>query len=178
MKQKISLDEFLNEETTEGFLCTIEPVKDSTQLKLTPWVNEQEGCKCESALAVERDHIESVAKTEHSHICCGKRHTVVEVFLKEGASISVRQLLTQSIEKATKLSSVKHSAYNAQPQSNYYHPFHQPLGTVRRANIGFGQVEQMGCGFEHATSGVCTSGCQCHTPYQGWYCCSSSCCEL
>ena len=56
MKTKITLDEFLEEASNEGFLCTIEPIKnDNTKVKLTPWINDHEGYSCDSAIAISKD---------------------------------------------------------------------------------------------------------------------------
>ncbi len=118
MSNKLSLDDFLKEETPEGFLCTIESVpNENTKVKVTPWVNDQVGCKCESAMTLDKDMIESVVLTDNFHHCCGKKHKVVEALFKEGASIKVTELIRATIEKAhSHPKNSSHNQYNSKDQ--------------------------------------------------------------
>ncbi|SDR89524.1 hypothetical protein SAMN05216490_0148 [Mucilaginibacter mallensis] len=101
MKQKITLEEFLNEQTTGNFLCTIELVPgDDTKVKLTPWIDESGGCSCDSSLIVNKNLIESIIPTELRHFCCGKRHKVVEVIFVNDASVKITDLIENAISKA------------------------------------------------------------------------------
>jgi hypothetical protein len=178
MKTKISLEEFLSEEANETFLCTLEKVADDdTKIKLTPFINEQEGCGCSSALILSKDLIESVSPTENSHLCCGKKHKVVEVFFKEGASIKVEDILKSTIEKAS-----KKKAANSDHHINKqlpYHPFTYPTEGMIQP-FGFRQPHlrnlTLGCGLNAFASGACASGCQCLDINNNTYCCPDSCC--
>ena len=98
MKKKIKVDEFFKDSENGGILCTIEKVKDdNTKVKLTPWINEHIGCSCESSMIIDKNHIDSIVVTDEVHTCCGKRHKVVEAFIKENASIKVTDIIVTGL---------------------------------------------------------------------------------
>jgi len=122
MKKKISIDDLFVEESNTGFLCTIELVSnDSSKVKLTPWVDEVQGCSCESAIVINKDLIENVIITDDSHTCCGKRHKIVEAFFKDNASIAIKDVLQMAVKRISSGQS-PHLHADSSPFSQFQQP--------------------------------------------------------
>jgi hypothetical protein len=181
MKKTMSLDDFLRENTNENFLCTIEVIsKDSEKVKLTPWFDQHEGCNCDAAIIIDKQLIESVSPTDNTHVCCGKKHKVVEVFFKDGASIKIEDIVKEAIEKAGKKKK-EHSANLFSKTMPYQNTtrFMQPTGMMASYGSFNNPIRYSlsdGCDVQQAPSGVCESGCQCRGIYSNWYCCQAACC--
>lgn len=100
--KRLSIDEFFDEQSKaeSKVLATLEQeAADATVVKVTPWV-EGKGCLCKLALELPKSAIEAVVQTAHSHRCCNKVHTVVEVLFKKDATILLDELFHQLVEAA------------------------------------------------------------------------------
>ena len=103
MKQSISLDDLLAQQSKDEFLCTLETIpNDSSKVKIKPWVDGAQGCRCDSAIIIDRNLIADIFPTEEVHLCCGKKLKVVEVVFKEGASMEVEDIFKMSVERIKK----------------------------------------------------------------------------
>lgn len=176
METKISLDEFLNEESKESFLCTIEPIsKDQTKVKLKPYIDKQ-GCGCDSSLTIPKDLIENISVTDKIHTCCGKNHKVVEVFFKEGANLKIEDVWQATIErgKTKQKPTTNSNNLNVPLYQNSYPFISQTRGNARTYNAFRPFTD--GCGLQSFPSGACTSGCQCLDLNNNTYCCPDACC--
>jgi hypothetical protein len=92
-------------------------------VKVTPWV-EGKGCLCNLALELPKSAIEVVVQTPHSHRCCNKVHTVVEVLFKKDATILLDELFHQLIKAAASNQADAH-AMSRPPSSSAFSPIHR-----------------------------------------------------
>lgn len=108
-RQKIDLEDLLQEQDSSALLATVEPVaNDPNLVKLTPWA-EASGCNCHAAIQIPKSSIAALYDSGHTHWCCGKRLKVMEVELDEKKSIPVTQVVDQLSQR------IQHQSM--QPQS-------------------------------------------------------------
>jgi hypothetical protein len=100
--KRLSIDAFFDEQSKakSKVLATLDQeAANATVVKVTPWV-EGKGCLCKLSLELPKSAIEAVVQTAHSHRCCNKVHTVVEVLFKKDATILLDELFHQLVEAA------------------------------------------------------------------------------
>ncbi|MDF2190179.1 hypothetical protein [Paraflavitalea sp. CAU 1676] len=93
---KISLEDFLRDEAKQakGFLAVVESLENNDkQVSVSVW--EKNACSCHTSIKVPKELIESIERTEHTHFCCGEYHSVLKINFKQGAAISVEEVLSQ-----------------------------------------------------------------------------------
>ncbi len=95
-QSKLSLNNFLEEENSNSSAVLViieldEQNKDNVTVSL--W--NKNDCNCNGKFSIAKTLIESVEKTNESHFCCGKTHTVVKINFVKDASIKMDDLLTQ-----------------------------------------------------------------------------------
>jgi len=88
-KKEVSLEELLAEQSKTITLATIETVPEKADfVKVTPWIVGR-GCMCRLALEVPKRDIVNIVLSKHSHSCCDKSRSVVEVEFREGSVLPV-----------------------------------------------------------------------------------------
>ena len=100
-KEKLSLDEFLTQQTKVQLVGTLEANdSDSKKIKFTPW-RPGTGCQCSASIMLPKSAIAAVTPTGDTHYCCGKTLRVVEVELLEGESLPIHDVVQQMLDKAS-----------------------------------------------------------------------------
>ena len=69
---------------------------NSKKVKITPLIKDQ--CGCDHSLYVDESIIACVENTAESHYCCGKMHSIVQIYFKEGATIPVADAIHHVID--------------------------------------------------------------------------------
>ena len=64
-------------------------------MKITPYIPGA-GCLCSLSLAVEKDAIASISRTDETHLCCGKQLSVVTVSFADATVGDIFQQLINS----------------------------------------------------------------------------------
>ena len=89
---KISVDQFLQNESKPAFVATVEPVDGHDDLiKVTPWA-EASGCLCGHAVNIKKSALDGVTLTGDVHRCCGKSLKVVELHFKKGETLPLEEI--------------------------------------------------------------------------------------
>lgn len=122
INEKKGLEEFLLEQDQKStsILGTLKQSDlDKDKVIFTPYF-EGTG-NCSNSITISKELIDSVLPTDKKVLCCGKSLTLVEVFFKDGASLSLKEVLG-SMMKMQIISS------KSQPQKNNFHNFNAPHG--------------------------------------------------
>lgn len=96
---ELSVDEYLHGGHARGaWLATIEAVPDDdTLVRVTP-VSQGATCGCAAAIRIPKSAIAGVRPTGERHLCCGRAFELVELRFKDGASLSLDDLLGQLVQ--------------------------------------------------------------------------------
>jgi hypothetical protein len=112
------IDKVLEQQSRVPFLVAIDNVEGSQDLiKVTPW-SSVGGCNCQNSLVIPKNAVEGIVPTQIRHPCCGKVFIVVDLQIKEDATMRVKDVLERSVmaANAAKHDHHDHNGDSAAPQ--------------------------------------------------------------
>jgi len=111
--RSMTVDEFLESQTTQPILVTMEPVQNvPDKVAVRPYI-EGARCLCHLILLLSKDNIASVTPTGKYDQCCGKPRAVVEIRFKDGSAMPLPDLFSQL--GSSLAVSISHSGLGARP---------------------------------------------------------------